>query len=135
VKKQGPSFRRVFGTIIVVLVLLGGAAYLQGIRSPATTPPVAAPAGLSDGALETMMVETLNNVRDSTAAIPRDGSGSPDIAVRGGVLFVATNDPSAAAELCRTVAGMMHDPDTGAALPISAVAVIQGNDKLADCRP
>ena len=79
------------------------------------------------------MVENINNRRDSTAAIPRDANGIPDIAVRDKVLIVATTEPATAASLCRTVAAMANSADTLAPLRVKDVVVTSGGQRIADC--
>lgn len=112
--------------LVAVLVVAG----CGGVPSRAGSTPA-----MSDAAIQAAMVEALANFPESTAAIPRNAAGVPDIAYRDGVLFVATTSPGTAASLCRTVAGMTHNPDTGKPLGILAVVVIAGGDQLAKCKP
>lgn len=81
------------------------------------------------------MVENLNALPGSTAAVNRDAAGIPDIAVTQAILIVATTDPASAASLCRAVAGMTNDPNTGKPLGVRQVTIIAGGKSVADCRP
>jgi hypothetical protein len=134
---------RNLGKIILVVVLgLAGiraiAVYGDRTATPATLPSGVAPA--SDATLTVIMRGNIAEFSDSPwyGSLHLDG-GSPDVAVKDGLLIVATvlapDDIAAASQICHTVAAMTHDPNTASQLPINGVVVISGGQKVTDCRP
>ena len=118
--------------LIALVAVVGLVAGCRGVTSSGLSGG-AAPA-MTDTQLKTLMVANLNNFADRTSAIPRDGNGTPDIAVSDGVLMVTTTDPGSADSLCHTVKGLTNDPDdAGKPLPIVGVIVINAGAKVASC--
>jgi hypothetical protein len=131
------------GKIVLVIVLgLAGiraiAVYGDRTVTPAALPPGVAPA--RDATLTAIMRANIAEFSDASwySSLHLDG-GSPDVAVKDGLLIVATilapDDIAAASQICHTVAAMTHDPNTASQLPINAVVVISGGQKVTDCRP
>jgi hypothetical protein len=115
---------------IVGAVIIGAGLY-SVLRS---TTPSGPSTSSSDASIQAAIAEGINNFPDTTASVPRDSSGKPDMTVKDRVVIVSTLDPASATQLCQFVAGL-HDPNTAAALGVVGVIVIAGGQQVATCHP
>lgn len=127
------SQRQLLGVFAVGIVAVIAFSFIRGMISSPTSTTHAA--GQSDAAIEAAMIENINRLSDSTAAVPRDASGKPDISVKDGVLIVATSDPGSASSLCRAVAAVTNSADTSKPLGVAGIIVISGGTQVATCHP
>jgi hypothetical protein len=135
--KNGRSFIRVIA--VIALAILGLVVVGTVLRKPAATIPAVAQ-GSSDSALTAIMAGNLAEFRSSDwYGSLHLNAGAPDVAVRDGVLFVATilpaGDIATATTICHAAAALTNDPNTSRPLGIIGVVVISGGQKITDCRP
>ena len=129
------------GFILAVVTCLIVAACTSPAPTGTAGPgPARSDAQLTDAQLTAAMIENLNLWRESPwfAQLHLNG-GQPDVAVRDGVLSVATDlapgDIAAATDLCRTVAAITHDSTNSQPLGILGVVITGGGGTIVDCRP
>lgn len=112
-----------FGVLAVVIVVVVMS------RNPGAS-TTAAPANVD---VKAEMARNIADFPSISERVHHDPDGSLDIAWRDPVLFVAILSPVGADQLCRSIAAITNDGDTGKPLGVHGVTLIIGSAKVVDC--